>query len=516
MAEKSSKLKQIFGIPTDKIWIYPMIFGAFAAIFDITRSSIWHDEGYTLWLIRYNPLQIIERTARDVHPPLYYLVAKLWTLIFGRSELGIRSLSAVFFIGIIYFAYKIIEKLLNERAAFWGSMLVALSPFMVRFAQESRMYGMVAFLTTLGTYFLVRYFKEKNGRLLIFYALSMAAAAYTQYYAFFIIMVQWIVVAAITPGFFKLKWKDSFKNHLGIFDFKWLAAGLAPIAAFLPWAPVAYKQVTRVSTSYWIRPEWITAKTIPNSLTEFIIYNHLDSFNNSDIPLLVLFWFLIIVLVGASAALLLKKEWRKTIGAFLLYGYMPMALVFILSKVRTPVYQDRYFPFSAVAILALWGIGIAAVKNKYVRGGLAALAVIVLIGGNLEMHSVTNHQMKALSEAVKKQMKPGDIVLSGELYTFLDGSYYFGDKNIRLISNPVDGYGESSLFYDQQSDYVVSEDQALALEANHRVFIIGKTGNKPYFSNCLVSGRTSKVIYEEDNSDALKAVMFESIQTTAK
>ncbi len=506
---KSSKLREIFGIPTDKLWIYPAVFGLAAGLYKITASSIWHDEGYTLWLIRYNPLQIIARTARDVHPPLYYLIAHLWTLVFGRSELGIRSLSLVFFIGIIYLVYKVVEKLFNERAAFWASMLVALSPFMVRFAQESRMYGMVAFLTTLGTYFLVRYFKEKNDRMLIFYALSMAAAAYTQYYAFFIIMVQWIAVAAMTPGFFRLKWREPFKKHLGIFNLKWLAAGLAPIILFLPWAPVAYGQVTRVSTSYWIRPEWITAKTIPNSLTEFIIYAHLDSFNSANIPVTILFWFLILLLVASSALLLLKKEWRKKIGAFLLYGYLPMILVFILSKVKTPVYQDRYFPFSAVAILALWGIGIAMVKNKYARMGLATVAIAVLLAGNIEMHAATNHQMKALSEAVKKQMKPGDIVLSGELYTFLDGSYYFGDKNIRLISDPVDGYGESSLFYDQQSQYVVSRDQALALEASHRVFIIGKIGNKPYFSNCLVSGRTSKVIYEENNDDGLKAVLYE-------
>ncbi len=508
MENQKSKLKHIFSVPTDKLWVYPMLFGVVAALYKITASSIWHDEGYTLWLIRYNPIQIIERTARDVHPPLYYLLAKGWTLLFGRSELGIRSLSAVFFIGIIYFAYKIVERLFDRKAAFWASMFVALSPFMVRFAQESRMYGMVAFLTTLGTYFLVRYFKDKDQKSLIYYALAMAAAVYTQYYAFFIVVVHWIIVAVITPGFFRFKWSDSIKKHLGIFNFKWLAAGLAPIILFLPWAPVAYKQVTRVSTSYWIRPEWITIKTIPNSITEFLIYMHLDGPASSQLLLGVLYWLLILVLVGAGFVLLAKKNYRRKVGAFLLYGYLPMVLVFILSKIRTPVYQDRYFPFSAVAILALWGIGIAAVKNKTIRIAVGAIAIIVLIGGNFEMHAATNHQMKALSEAVKKQMKPGDIVLSGELYTFLDGSYYFGDKNIRLISNPVDGYGESSLFYDQQGSYVVSQNEELALSASHRIFIIGKTGDKPYFSNCLVN-KKSKVIYEENNDDGLKAVLYE-------
>ncbi len=485
-----------------------MLFGAIAAFYKITASSIWHDEGYTLWLIRYNPLQIIARTARDVHPPLYYLLAKGWTLIFGRSELGIRSLSAVFSIGIIYFAYKIVEKLFNDRTAFWASMLVALSPFMIRFAQESRMYGMVAFLTTLGTYFLVRYFKDKDKKSLIYYALAMTAAVYTQYYAFFIVIVHWLAVAVMTPGFFRFKWSKSFKKRLGIFNLRWLAAGLAPIILFLPWAPVAYKQVTRVSASYWIRPEWITIKTIPNSITEFLIYMHLDGPVSNQILLGILYWILILVLIGSGFILLMKKDYRKAVGVFLLYGYLPMVLVFILSKVKTPVYQDRYFPFSAVAILALWGIGIAAIKNKKLRMAVGAIAIVVLIAGNIEMHTTTNHQMKALSEAVKKQMKPGDIVLSGELYTFLDGSYYFGDKNIRLISNPVDGYGESSLFYDQQGDYIVSQNEELALSTDHRIFIVGKTGDKPYFTNCLVN-KKSTIIYQENNSDGLKAVLYQ-------
>lgn len=515
-----SKIHTMFGIPTNRLWVYPVFFGAFIRVYGIIMSSIWHDEGYTMWLLKYNPIEIIERTARDVHPPGYYLIAKPWIMIFGTSAFSVRFLSLLFSLGIVYLVYKIVEKIFDDRAAFWASMLVALSPFMVRFAQEARMYGVVAFFTTLATYFLVKFIQEKNppsskgyGRAgnwaLIFYALSMTVAIYTQYYAFFIILIQWIIVAAVTPGFFTFKWGKLFKKRLGVFNYKWWLAGLAPVILYLPWFPIAYKQVTRVGVSYWIKPEWINARTIPNNLTQFVIYMHLDGNGYEALIGKILFWLVALTLVGSSAILLYRKDLRNRISLFLLYGYLPMILVFILSKVRTPVYQDRYFPFSAVAILALWGIVISTITNRRMRMTFGGLVFTLLILGNIQMHMDTSHQMKALSVAVKNEMRPGDVVLSGELYTFLDGTYYFGDKKIKLISAPVDGYGESSLFYDQQGQYLVSESEAIALNGQNRVFIVGKNGDKKYFSNCLLDSSKSRVIYEDTRINGVKAVLYE-------
>lgn len=507
--QNSSKLKKIFGIPTDKLWIYPVFFGTFMRLYGLVSSSIWHDEGYTMWLLRYNPLEIIERTARDVHPPGYYLLAKPWVMAFGNSALSIRFLSLIFSVGIIYLTFKIVEKVFSKESAFWAATLVAFSPFMVRFAQEARMYGVVAFFTTLATYFLVRFIKEKNNKLLIPYALAMTVAIYTQYYAFFVIMVQWIVMAAITPGFFSFKWGKLIKERVGIFNYKWWVSGLTPVLLYLPWFPVAYKQVTRVGGSYWIKPEWINARTIPNNVLQFVFYTHLDTIYSSAVFGKILYWLVVVTFVGAGAIIIYKKDLRNRVSLLLLYGYLPMILVFTLSKLRTPVYQDRYFPFSAIAILALWGVGISIVKNRYIRMAVGGSVIVVLIFGNLQMHVDTSHQMKELSEAVKKEMQPGDVVLAGELYTFLDGSYYFGDKKIKLISTPVDGYGESSLFYDQQGEYVVSESESIALGTQNRVFIVGKTGPKKYFSDCLLNSSKSKVIYEDAKTNGVKAVLYE-------
>lgn len=502
------KIKKLFELPTSRLWIYPVFFGAALRFWGLISSSIWHDEGYTMWLLRFNFLEIIERTARDVHPPGYYLIAKPWVMILGSSEFAVRTLSVLFSVGIVYLVYKIVEKMFSQRAAFWASMFVAFSPFMIRFAQEARMYGVVAFFATLGTYFLVRFIKEKNNKLLIPYALAMLIAIYTQYYAFFVIIVHWIAVATVTPGFFKLRWGDSWKKKLYLFNPYWWLAGVALFIAYLPWFYVAFKQVTRVDGGYWIKPEWITIKTIPNSIFQFLSYSHLDSIYSLGIEGKLFYWLAAAGLVVLPLILILVKKLPSKLWLFYLYGYLPMVLVYALSELKTPIYQDRYFPFSAVAILAIWGIMIASVKGQKMRDVLGTATLAVFVFGGVIMHIDTNHQMKALSEAVKKEMREGDVVLSGELYTFLDGTYYFGDKNIRLLSDKVSGYGETSLFYDKQSEYLVSEDKIS--ELGDRVFVIGKNGDKNYFSECLWGAKTAKTIFTEAKQGGLKAILYEN------
>ena len=53
----------------------------------IFNHNIWTDEAFTLQLLRENVKGIIDGTARDVHPPLYYLYAKIFTVIFGDALL---------------------------------------------------------------------------------------------------------------------------------------------------------------------------------------------------------------------------------------------------------------------------------------------------------------------------------------------------------------------------------------------------------------------------------------------
>jgi len=496
----NTKIKEFFVKYT---WIVSVVIGFGLRLFELTRSSIWHDEGYTVWLLRYNILDIISRTARDVHPPGYYLIAKPWVGIFGTSVFSIRFLSLIFSVGIIYLSYKIIATLWDKKSAYWTAMFVAFSPFLVRFGQEARMYGVVAFFTTLATYYFIRYVKDKKPVFLIGYTLAMIVAMYTQYYSFFVIISIWLIYAIYTTEFWKFHWIKAIKEANGVFDWKWWLANITLLALYLPWFPVAYKQVTRVGGSYWIKPEWITEKTIPANVAQFISYTHLDLiYNWGGFTGSVIYWLIMLVLIGVGGVLFLDKKKRFLAASLYIFGYLPMILVFTLSKLRTPIYQDRYFPFSAIAIFAIWGCVVATVKNKAARVALGCAFILVMIFGLLVVRVEVNHQMKQVTAEILSEKQPGDQLVSGSLYTFLDGSYYLGYDQIKFMSKPVDGYGESSLFYDQQNTYVVNP--ALVGTSTTRVWVLGKTGEDYIKSSAIVNWPVAKVI-EKGN---VRAVLY--------
>lgn len=486
----------------NKLWLPPVILALLLRIYKLTSSSIWHDEGYTMWLLKYDYFEIISRTARDVHPPGYYLLTKPWVQIFGTSEFSVRFLSLLFSVGIVFLVYKIIKDIWSEKAAFWASTFVALSPFMVRFGQEARMYGVVAFFTTLATYYFVRFIKTKNTKYLLFYVPSMLVAMYTQYYAFFVIISHWVILGIFSKGFFELRWRTTIKEKVSVFSSKWWLANVALLLGYAPWFPVAYAQVTRVSDSYWIKPEWITERTIPGNVLNFAFYNHLDPIYYWSQGLgKFLYWLIALILILGGVLIFKNKKRLKTALSLYVFGFLPMVLVFIVSKIASPIYQDRYFPFSAVAVLAIWGVTISEIKKKRLRYIFSGLIIGILLFGNYLMHKEVNHQMRALTQVVKLQSQEGDLLVSGELYTHLDGSYYLGYGNLYFMSEPVDGFGETSLYYDQQENYLLKKPKVTEYK---RVWLIGKSG-KDYWANEVWDDYQSATYFE---NAGLRATLY--------
>lgn len=142
-------------------------------------QSFWVDEGATVHLLRtdfggmLDGLTITEKT-----PPLYYLLAWLWTRPFGTGEVGLRSLSALIGVLTIPAVYALARQLASERAALIAAALAAVNPLLVWYSQEARAYALLVLLVTLATLYAAR------GRPLL-WALFGALALATHYVAAF-------------------------------------------------------------------------------------------------------------------------------------------------------------------------------------------------------------------------------------------------------------------------------------------------------------------------------------------
>lgn len=153
----------------------------------IETQSFWNDEGNSARLSERSVQLIIEGTASDIHPPLYYLVLRGWREILGDSELALRVFSA--FVGVSLVAATIAfgRRLIGtgaEAPSLIAGLLVAINPALVYYSQETRMYEMLAFLAVLSTLLLVIWLQGGGRRLglAVAYVLSSVAGLYTHYF----------------------------------------------------------------------------------------------------------------------------------------------------------------------------------------------------------------------------------------------------------------------------------------------------------------------------------------------
>ena len=109
----------------------------------VTTSPLWLDEALSVNIARLPLGDIPEALRHDGHPPLYYLLLHGWMELFGEGDVAVRALSGVFSVATLPLAWS--PAAASAGAARRGRSLVvlALSPFAIRYATEARMYSLV-------------------------------------------------------------------------------------------------------------------------------------------------------------------------------------------------------------------------------------------------------------------------------------------------------------------------------------------------------------------------------------
>ncbi len=112
-------------------------------------QSIWIDEIYTIQLTALPANELIEQTARDCHPPLYYLVLKAWDaagrgLSIPEGILWSRLLNVGLWLLLAAGAWFGGRRLLGKSAGTLFAWVVAAAPQVAYVAKELRSYGLAA------------------------------------------------------------------------------------------------------------------------------------------------------------------------------------------------------------------------------------------------------------------------------------------------------------------------------------------------------------------------------------
>ena len=91
------------------------------------------------------------------HPPLYYVLAKVWVDLWGDSVYALRTLSVLFSgLGLLAMYWFVRELAARRRAALIAMLLLGVSPLFILYGQEAREYALWALTLLLSSAALLR------------------------------------------------------------------------------------------------------------------------------------------------------------------------------------------------------------------------------------------------------------------------------------------------------------------------------------------------------------------------
>ena len=379
-------------------------------IYGLGVQSIWIDEAYSLRISAVNLAEIIRDTARDNHPPLYYLLLAGWMRVGPTTETWARLLSALLGVLLVGILYLVSRNLAPPPVPNLAAGLLALSPFAIWHSQDARMYLLLLVLAYLAVYEFLRFLEDGSRLRLPLFILFMIGALYTHTYAVFVgvaLGVELWLGRRDTPP-------ERFRGMA--------LTLLASSALYLPWVWVILNQA-RLEAGFY-KP--ITGLTIPYTLLVFsfgytlgpsLLQLHRTPgvwpllLGHVPVVLLGLLCFGGSALMGAASAP--RALGRHARLVFLLVGF-PLLLPIVVTLLTRIDFNARYAILALPPYLILLATGLATARPRFVAGVLGA-AMLALMSMSLYNHfcdtAYAKEDSRSAYQLIRDEWKPGDCVL---------------------------------------------------------------------------------------------------------
>jgi len=374
-------------------------------------QSFWRDEAFSFLLARQGIWQILLDTAKDFSPPLYYILLHFWMLIFGSSEIALRSVSLIFFCATLYVIDHFMIDVLKIKAKWRYAYLalLAINPFLIYYASEARMYSVAVFFVTVSWY---AYMTGKKKLHIVASALSL----YTHYFTAL------VIVSQLLFSFFQKSHRSNARAFL------WIAA------LFVPWVVFTLFFHGSTDGSFWITaPAFETIWLTPG----IILTGFENSVKQYSTPLYGLTFIAYGAIVMALKNFINKNDKRETSTYLVLWAFLPAVLALTASLIK-PVFLARYIIFSVTGISLLIIYSLHQLKPP-VRLGVYVLIVILMLQYNgAQIANKKKGDIRSLIRQINLSISPNDSVYVENELDFHAAQYYFGPNRVFIYRKTYD------------------------------------------------------------------------------
>ncbi len=366
------------------------------------NRSLGLDEAYSVFASNQTPTGIFMTLQSDTTPPFYYLLLSAWMRIFGRTEIAVRSLSAIFYVLSLIAVYVLGKSVYNDVVTgLLSSFLYMLSSEAIGHAQSARMHSLLGFFAVMSTLFFFRLFFFKSGskKDMVLYVATNILGTFTHYWFFFVVFSQ--IVA-----------------HLLLFDRALIKRmAVAVLVSVLPfaifWLPTMLSQMSSAA------PSWI-AFFIGRPGIYHLAYMFAKFYGDwmPAVPIyLAIFALLIFKVEGLKIGLrdasdIIRIFAQKQNLAFLTLLIASILPPFLISQVRPIFLPDRYTIIALCPMVMILGSLLAKLSS---RSLLLVFCYILLaftsVGFAMDRALPERYSSKLTAQYLVRNATDGDILI---------------------------------------------------------------------------------------------------------
>ncbi|MFI5370293.1 MAG: glycosyltransferase family 39 protein [Candidatus Eisenbacteria bacterium] len=355
-------------------------------LWEASRSELWFDEIYTLWVARLDWPSLLRTVAHDVHPPLHFAIVKLWRALGGEASLWIKTSSVLPGVVLVGAMVWLGRAMFGTRAGLIAALLLALHGTHVMVSQEARSFAWLALWVWLAAGFAFRWIRDARAADAVGLLASEALGLWTHYLSG-LVFVCLFVWGALALGRQRVRLAH------------WIGLHLAVTALFAPQLHTFVTQTRRDTGAHWIHnASW-------SSL--FSLARH-TAFASTAL----LAPFAALVAVPMMRA-------RERAAAVMIVGLtVPVvAIGFAIGRMGGHIYTERYMYWIIPGFVLMAAAGIAGLRTRWLAW---ALVLVFAIQGMRVVTGPPPAEPTHLGEAQRwlaSHMAPGDAIVCADTHS---------------------------------------------------------------------------------------------------
>ena len=372
-------------------------------VYHLNFQSLWRDEVDSIqFALRDLPALLVNFKTPGENGPLYYLALHFWVNMTGTSAFAARFFSLLFGVILVPMFYVLGCRLLGTGGGMIAAILSALSPFYIWYAQEAKMYSLLALTTALSMYLYLRAIQENHLALWAGWFLSTTLSLYIHFVAVLLIPVQVILLPLVW-----WRHRSAFHRCLAMMTL-----------LILPYVPLAV----------WQLPLWATSSPPAYSFSDLkrVATLLLLAFGPHLNPWPAVMTVAPFTFVLLSGLLLRASHGDKDHDAARLilvaYLLLPIA-IFLVVVLRVWAFTPRYLILISPAFYLLIARGLLVLQQRAPPlFAIAGLSLVVIMVSSLTYQS--GHPIKPEFRSTtfdSIQVRPGAVNMS----VLLDKAYVY-------------------------------------------------------------------------------------------